>query len=933
MRAQIFKIAGVKTEKEFYKLFPDEASFMKKHGKAFKKAQAGGFMEKMGGTAGLMTDVGNIAGGISELMQEKKQVDVTEQTKQVAALNVEAQASQAEDIENQYVRPEDIENTGEEFFPIYGVGTNVLAQDGGIFTNKKYSAKFLRDAKAMGHTAKQHAAHTMAQNGFMDWFSKGQTDSVDENGNILTTGMTNAQQAAELGGKVAGAFGIRQNAGGRIGKGIGTAAGKLIPIPGVSAVTGFIGEQFGNVLDPFAKRIKKNQTAIEQSMNQMTGMGVGSKVRQQYNATVQDGGSFSQEGPSLSSELKTHWGGSAEPISYNPFLPDGGETVQFSGNMHNNSNIKGQSGIGVSFNDGQNGYKSLKHGGQINDATLEVEGGEPATKLLDKNGKETVVVYGNLPITKTSAEMIGDPMAAGKKVKNYVKGISKNEETSNKALKKNTKLLTNLNVRTSIDKVKQKGLEAMDIGHTMRLKIAADKKNNAASFQKAITETAEEHGLVANDLARGKFKIDKGIFTPSNTTAQYGGEIPKYQKGGEDPIELTRKEAIAQGYKEGENGVWSKQLTPGTDPVTITIKGESGVKGIAQDRISYKEAWIKAKKQWPEEYGDMDLNEYTEAARQWNIENPNTMVGGRKAIPDTTKTTPGTDPTYGYATIRPGDEKVIEDEDNKKKFGVEDAMAIASGILPYVRPSDQDDFDYRQLYGEMYALSHNKVEPVKAQQFQPRLKVPYDISLQEQRNDITAATRAASKLAGYNPAAQAMIAAQSYDPINKVNAEEFRLNQAMKHEIYGGNIDTMNQAQLTNLGILDQQANRQSIAKSNTKEANQLALNSISDKYAKHSLENKTLGIYENMYNYRFGKDNIAQNMNPFARFNMQGNNNINSMSDDQRMLYYQNQLDQTKATRKARLKAAGQTPGWNPNAQDGLTINKTNLIKALKNY
>ena len=39
MRAQMFKIAGVKNEKEFYKLFPDEASFMKKHGKAFKKAQ------------------------------------------------------------------------------------------------------------------------------------------------------------------------------------------------------------------------------------------------------------------------------------------------------------------------------------------------------------------------------------------------------------------------------------------------------------------------------------------------------------------------------------------------------------------------------------------------------------------------------------------------------------------------------------------------------------------------------------------------------------------------------------------------------------------------------------------------------------------------------------------------------------------------------
>ena len=44
MKAQILKIAGVKSEKEFYKKFPTEAAFMKKHGKELaklKKAQVG----------------------------------------------------------------------------------------------------------------------------------------------------------------------------------------------------------------------------------------------------------------------------------------------------------------------------------------------------------------------------------------------------------------------------------------------------------------------------------------------------------------------------------------------------------------------------------------------------------------------------------------------------------------------------------------------------------------------------------------------------------------------------------------------------------------------------------------------------------------------------------------------------------------------------
>ena len=44
MKAQILKIAGVKSEKEFYKKFPTEAAFMKKHGKELaklNKAQVG----------------------------------------------------------------------------------------------------------------------------------------------------------------------------------------------------------------------------------------------------------------------------------------------------------------------------------------------------------------------------------------------------------------------------------------------------------------------------------------------------------------------------------------------------------------------------------------------------------------------------------------------------------------------------------------------------------------------------------------------------------------------------------------------------------------------------------------------------------------------------------------------------------------------------
>ena len=70
--------------------------------------------------------------------------------------------------------------------------------------------------------------------------------------------------------------------------------------------------------------------------------------------------------------------------------------------------------------------------------------------------------------------------------------------------------------------------------------------------------------------------------------------------------------------------------------------------------------------------------------------------------------------------------------------------------------------------------------------------------------------------------------------------------------------------------IFDRQYGRQAEAKSNTKATTQAALNSMADKYAKHKLENRTLGIYENMYNYRFDKNGRAQNYNPLQIFDTQ---------------------------------------------------------------
>jgi hypothetical protein len=192
-----------------------------------------------------------------------------------------------------------------------------------------------------------------------------------------------------------------------------------------------------------------------------------------------------------------------------------------------------------------------------------------------------------------------------------------------------------------------------------------------------------------------------------------------------------------------------------------------------------------------------------------------------------------------------------------------------NSIIPSLRPSDAEDLNRNQLLGEMYALSNNQEEPVQAQQFSPNLANQYKISLQDKKNEVIAQTRAAQRMAQGNPSAQAMINAQAYEALDKIGGEEFRINQEIENRVITGNIAAMNDAKIKNLGILDQQYTRQAQAKSNTKAVTQAALNSISDKYAKNALENRTLKTYENMYNYRYDANGRAINMNGVAQYNI----------------------------------------------------------------
>jgi hypothetical protein len=1087
MKSQILKIAGVKSEKEFYKLFPDEASFMKKHGKAFKKAQFGshiggdyapspnmvnfnsiydeadlsatgmtdamrkeqaekaaqaeaasggggidigsimsmvggarngtyipkayygtntntwwdgmtttdtttkpvfdinkygigaqtvgkleqkppmtktysgapyaqeqqgpilnekkqGLSDILGGASDMLGPIGGIIEGIDAIAEAKEEANRARQSKDLSALQLIASQTRPEQRERRYVRPEDVVNTGEEFFPIYGVGTNVLARNGARLQNGGYVGNPTEIQNTYGdysiyddleYEPLFDQQKSFRQGGYIPQAKNGKEtgwqrwkNSMAGKGSGFSGSTAPGTKGAAGGGTPWGAIGTQatsigqsvmggQSGGGKIGRTAGKAIGSIFgPVGG--AVGEFIGGIAGQALDPYQRRIEKDRAATKRNvqniaMNQMAPSiqaGYASHIRNggsipnyknggymnpEYNPqvitmfgdhtaqdfadyankyragghlksytepsqramqTYENGGGVKSYG--LGGELQTHWGGGAEPMSYNPYLPGSGETVMFRGKSHDEYSPNGETGIGITY--GGNPVEvergepmiELEEGGQIDPQT-----GEP-----EKNG----VVFGNLKIPNQYIDLLGDKKAKGKKFKNYVADLSKEEENQNKLIEKSTKGLETLNVMSSFDKLKLSSYEASIKGANMKLKEIADKKINAAHLQSAINDTAEEYGLVADDLARGKVKQDKSL---NLKQAMFGTKLKKAQDGVDtsttnnpehvEEINRLYQAAMSKGRKSKEALMLQQKFHEYFPELAKKIILSNPSLTAKAKKMGYKSVADLAKADI-KTILDTNLDEYLGPRTEQYI--------ASLATPVRTRTADLTVPPVNN-TEKDNKEKGKNVETKPVEYERSPWIDFGNEVLNYLRPSDQEELDYNQLMGEMYALSNNQLEPVQAQLFKPELSVPYDVSFQDMLNENQADYNAAQRMMGYNPAAQANLNAQKYMANQKVLGEQFRANQAMRDKVYGDNRNILNQAKLTNLGILDKQYERQSQAMSNTKATTQAALNSISDKYAKNKLENRTLGVYENLYNYRYNDRGRAINMNGIPQFDV----------------------------------------------------------------
>jgi hypothetical protein len=948
MKDQMLKMAKVKSEKEFYKKYPSEEAFMKAHGKAFKKAAMGSKM--VNDQLHQLTDFGNppiaqygssvnpntgmfqmpmsgksvsqydtmaagygatpppegfgsakaagagggaagaamaglnalpaIIGGAQAIGQQKKNIKKANQSAQLAGLASQA-ATTREKVERKYVRPEDsLVQPGQLGNP-YGSGTNYLAAQNGTMIGGN---------------------PTEIQNTYNpgDIYTDGGYEPI-ESKNIKQYKKGGKMPKAELGEY------FQDSGQAQIGGAVGEAAGTALfgPLGGMAGK--LLGQVGGNLLGGAkdARKLKKYQDETAMNTQQAAwqnqlqsgqfskSMEHGGYMNPEYNPQViakfgdynvkdllkppydadmlRSGGHLAQvpytppsaaamftgrlnmpkaqngTASDMNGDLEVIEGGKAETISYNPFLPDGGETVMFKGRSHDDG--------GIPINFGENG--------------VEVEGGEPAVKLRDGGRDSSMVVFGNMKLSQMAADEFGIADAKGKKFKRVAEDISKVEKKQNKLIEKATERADMTTGNSGFDQLKMNTSQAQLMGANMKLRSAAILKQNLAAVQNAILDTASELGVKSDELAQGKLVKEK------------------------DPRMIAQK---------GTNVPYSG--TPFSDAPDL-YPGPTG-RDIVNNVVSSALSGVPTR------------DEYTQIPYQPGYSSMNTTLPTVTVTGDKLSTS---------NNLLPGGVGGAEEASDKGKgFDWKGLGQMAlSNIAPFLRPRTKLGLDPEEIYPEYYAMATNQLEPVQAQTFQPMLDTPYDISFNDQINAIDSQSRAAIRAAGSNPAAQAQIMAQSLEAKNRVLGEQSRVNQANKMGTYNRNRALLNDAQLKNLQILDQQYVRQAQAKSNTRAQALEALKSIANKTAQNKLENQTLNVYENMYNYRFSPSGVAYNTNSPAQFNIPGIGNVDATDEQKAKIkdYWEKVVSKDKA---------GNITGSKEKSSTSKTSRNGSIVQALKN-
>jgi hypothetical protein len=892
-----------------------------------------------GGAAGAaMAGLGaiqGIIGGIEAIGAQKKAKKKAEQNTQLSGLALQAQQG-VQDPKRKYVRPEDALVQPGQLGNPYGSGTNFLAENGTRIGGNPTEIQNMYNPgdmytdlgfEPLGETLKQ-----FKHGGGMHKAELG--DYFQDSGQ--------AQIGSAVGGAAAAAFGLPPELGQFAGRALGNVFGgakqanELKAEQSKAAMNnaqlafsqsnqfganlkngGDVGDEYKWVSHTWQPQTitkfgEYNVKDLLKPPHDADMLRSGGHLKDEYYTppsaeamftgrpeleplTMEHGGQMAMGG-----DLEVIEGGKAETISYNPFLPDGGETVMFKGRSHDNG--------GIPINFGENG--------------VEVEGGEPAVKLQNGGEENNMVVFGAIDINEDIANLMKDPEAKGKKMKHYVADIAKNDAKQLKIIDKATDIINNANNNSAAGHLELITANLMKKGAEDYQKMNAKKIQEAGIVQNAILDTASELGVKSDELAKGKLIKEKD----PRMMAKNGKELKMAQRGrGLSPIDDAGRTMVAN-MKPGDemfygdrtyvtergqlplfarmlgakpkpltfNEPLTTSLTFGTPysqaspfmapsstaqvesmpvvsaPVSSTnTKGKTTNVGNKSGKTTTSKGLSKASTAYVPPTA-VNLTDNRGPNYNWMTDStPFPRPTGISAMPESVAPLNVTNTSEAFASSP--EEKTFAGKalqflgKGVDKYG----PTLLSNLSPFLRPSNANEaLPADQLYPEYFAMATNQLEPVQAQTFQPMLDTPMDISLNDQLAAIDAQSRALLRQVGNNPSVLANIAAQTLQAKNQVLGEQTRINTANKMQTYDKNRALLNDAQLRNLQILDQQYVRQAQAKSNTREQTFNALSSIAAKTAQQRAANRKLAVMENMYGFRFTPSGRAINVNAPAQFN-----------------------------------------------------------------
>ena len=619
----------------------------------FTKPESFGAGAATAGLAGLQS-IGQIIGGIQAIGEQKKAQQKQEQATQLSGLALQANQTM-QPSKRKYVRPEDALVQPGQLGNPYGSGTNYLGRNGTMIGGNPTEIQNIYNPgdmytdlgfEPMGETLKQYKhGGGLPHAEFGDYFqNSGQAQIGSAVGSAIGSAFGPAGAAV---GKLLGTLGGNLLGGAKQAQELREEKKKSELNAQQAAFSSVMQNQFGSFLEDggkvgneykwvshtwqpqvIAKFGEYNVKDLLKPPHDADMLRSGGHLKEDYVQPsaaalftgrppmpyeMDNGGRMKStnmmfdtdrypraefgKSSDMNGDLEVIEGGRAETISYNPFLPEGGETVMFKGRSHDNG--------GIPINFGENG--------------VEVEGGEPAVKLQDGGNENNMVVFGNMKINKRTAKLMGDPKAEGKKFKHYVADIAKNDKKQLGRVNKALDIIENADENSAYDHLSLNTGNVMLEGAKAWQKINANKIKEAGIVQNSILDTASQLGVKSDKLAEGKIeketdprmmakfgkyisKAQRGRFIPSDydITEQFNAENPKTLQ--EVSITAPKKKSSLSFDTPGRKNVFDINIpdfqeAPSYEDVITNLpkdeKGKINWMGIGQTVLSNIEPFLR----------------------------------------------------------------------------------------------------------------------------------------------------------------------------------------------------------------------------------------------------------------------------------------------------------------------------------------------------